>query len=307
MTELDIPVPRLSFGKDDPELRAKPELAKALAAFQAEMPKIVKGSKAEIRPRDSAAYSYEYAELGDVVEAVSPLLGRHGLAFLCKPTWLLVNGQAMFVLVYKLMHQSGEQEVGLWPLPPPDRAGAQQLGSAITYGRRYAFQAVTGVAPGPGEDDDGGQAQEAPRPEAAPAQWAMADPTQKRRITNAMAEMGVTEDQRMAWVTGIRGIDTGSLDELTREQADALLDDLRPAGRQARTDVIGMLKGIGVEDQGEVLARLADWTGRVITGTADLRRYELAMVMRKAGEVRHAMDQQNHRAEGMLPDVDPAD
>jgi len=116
---------------------------------------------------------------------------------------------------------------------------------------------------------------------------------------NALTEMGVADDMdtRMAWITGIRGIDTSNLDELTQEQADALLADFKPAGRQARTDVIGMLKGIGVEDQAQVLQRLSDWTGRQIAGTADLRYYELAMVMRKAGEVRAEMDRQNHQAE----------
>jgi hypothetical protein len=122
---------------------AQPELAKALAAVQQELPVIGKQHTA-----DAGTYSYPYADLTDISSALMPILGKHGLSFLAKPT--LADGA--FVLAYSLLHVSGEREDGLYPLPMG--GNPQSIGSAISYGRRYCLCAVTGVAPG-GSDDDG--------------------------------------------------------------------------------------------------------------------------------------------------------
>jgi len=278
------------------ELTPKPALAAALSAFQAEMPRVVKANRADIVPREGRAYSYDYADLGAMTETVLPLLSKHGLAWLAKPTWLRLGESISFVLVYKLMHKSGEQEVGIWPLPDPSRARPQDLGSAITYARRYSFQALTGVAPA--EDDDGAAAQNAPLPETPEVPKGKIEPGQARRIVARLTEMGVPEgEQQMAWITGITGVYTEDLEGLTRQMAAELLDALRPAGRQARTDVIGALKGIGLTEQNDVLARLADWSGREIAKTADLTVWEAGMAMRKAGQVKAGMDAQDQAGE----------
>jgi hypothetical protein len=87
-------------------------------------------------------------------------------------------------IIYALKHESGESEDGFWPLPDPTRVKPQDLGSWITYWRRYAFLAVTNTFPS-GEDDDGKQAQQAPRESwdnAQPVRQAM---DQHRRGVNS--------------------------------------------------------------------------------------------------------------------------
>jgi len=143
---------------------ANPGLNAALAAVQAEYPKVAKGKTA-----DTGTYSYDYADLASISETVLPLLGRNGLAFIAKPTR---NSDGDFVLAYSLVHKSGEREDGQYPLP--SSGNAQALGSAITYARRYSLCAITGIAPG-GEDDDGAAASQhetqasRPRRQQAPA------------------------------------------------------------------------------------------------------------------------------------------
>lgn len=138
-------------------------LATALAAFQAELPKLAKDQSAKVTGETNdgrkISYSYGYAGLDTVTEEVSPALGKHGLSFTAFPT-MLDNG--IFVLFYALLHEAGEVREGTWPLPDPMRTKPQQLGSAITYARRYAFMAVTNTFPG-GEDDDGAQSVPAQR------------------------------------------------------------------------------------------------------------------------------------------------
>lgn len=138
-------------------------LAQALAAFQAELPKIRKDETAKVTGENKAtgakvSYSYGYAGLDTVVDTVLPVLGKHGLSITSKSTYT----DASFMLEVSLLHESGERETGYWPLPDPRRVGPQDLGSAYTYGRRYLTLALTGTFPG-GEDDDGAKAQSAPR------------------------------------------------------------------------------------------------------------------------------------------------
>lgn len=148
-----------------------PALNEALAKFQAALPQVGKGEQADVPGKDGKrGYSYKYADLADISKAVLPLLGQFGLAFTAKPT-TLPNGA--FVLHYKLTHSSGEKDEGFYKLPDPDRTGPQQVGSAITYARRYTLCAVTGIHPD-GEDDDGARAQSAPY--TASEAWETASP-----------------------------------------------------------------------------------------------------------------------------------
>jgi hypothetical protein len=127
-------------------------LAAALARVQAALPHVGKDKTAQVRS-EKGSYSYRYADLADIAQAIHPLLSAEGLAWTAKPT---LDTDGRFVLAYSLLHgPSGEREDGTYPLPDPTRSTPQQIGSAITYGRRYCLTAVTGVAV---DDDDDGQA-----------------------------------------------------------------------------------------------------------------------------------------------------
>lgn len=126
-------------------------LTAALAAFQAELPKVHKGS---INPH----FKSKFASLEDMTAVVLPLLGEHGLAWATLPT--VEDGQ--FVLKYRLLHESGTEIGGIYPL---GGSNAQQRGSEITYARRYALSAVTGIA---ADEDDDGNAASQPKKQAKP-------------------------------------------------------------------------------------------------------------------------------------------
>lgn len=126
------------------------DFAAALAAFQAEVPPIGKTAKA-----DAGKYGYSYATLDHILSTIGPLLAKHGFAYTALPT-MTEHG---FALRYALLHKAGHREEGFYPLPDPERIDPQKIGSAISYARRYALTAVTGVAPAD-EDDDGAKAAE---------------------------------------------------------------------------------------------------------------------------------------------------
>lgn len=126
-------------------------LASALARVQARLPYVHKGKTAKVPGKDGKqGYSYTYADLSDIAAILHPVLAAHDLAWTAAPT-LLASG---FVLAYQLMHApSGEAIQGHYPLGDPRSMTPQQIGSAITYARRYCLCSVTGIVPD--EDDDG--------------------------------------------------------------------------------------------------------------------------------------------------------
>lgn len=139
------------------------EIYKALVAFQKELPNVSKGNTAK-----AGSFSYKYADLTDVTEKIMPVLTKHGLAFMAFPTMV----EDRFVLNYCLVHSSGDEISGMYPLP--SHGSPQEIGSAITYARRYALVAVTGVAPGGDDDDAAAATAAAKRPAPAkpePVKW----------------------------------------------------------------------------------------------------------------------------------------
>lgn len=129
-------------------------LAAALAAFIGECPPIHKANRASVPTKSGGQYSYDYADLHDVLEVVNPVLARHGL-HLSTPVKMTKRG---FGIRWKLRHVSGQTDKGFYPLPDPLRTPPQEMGSMQTYDRRYIVCSVLGVAPG-GDDDDAQTAQ----------------------------------------------------------------------------------------------------------------------------------------------------
>jgi hypothetical protein len=126
------------------------QLAAAKARAQAAFESIGKGSAANIGGR----YSYTYADMATVLAAVVPALSKEGLAVFQPPR--LVDG-AVVVTTLLVHGESGEWISEDLSLPVVDPTDARSVGSAITYGRRYALQGLLGIA-SEEEDDDAEQA-----------------------------------------------------------------------------------------------------------------------------------------------------
>lgn len=124
-------------------------LAGALAKAQAELPTIPRTKTATIRS-EKANYTYQYAELGNILALARPVLGKHGLAV----TQLMVDHK----LITWLMHEAGGRLESILDIPTFNLP--QALGSWLTYMRRYTISALLGIAPE--DDDDGSVAQDNP-------------------------------------------------------------------------------------------------------------------------------------------------
>ena len=199
------------------------ELAAALAAFQAEAPTVSKGKTAKVPTKAGGSYSYTYANLADVVEAAYPLLSKHGLSFSCVPRTTERGG---YELAGILLHSSGESLEGSLPLSGNT---PQELGSALTYMRRYLLGAMTGLVTD--DDDDGAAASQRPRPasrqEARPDTGEVATEAQQRALHAAAHARNWTRDDLMERLSRQFQRQITSTADLTKAEASQVLDKLK--------------------------------------------------------------------------------
>jgi len=134
------------------------ELAAALAKASAKFPRIERGRTATVYPKDKdkKSYSYDYADLDDVLSAVRGPLAENGLTIShdCR----VIRDPLCVEVVARLDHASGQWRESE-PLPMPcegTMSSAQQIGSACTYGKRYTTQNILGISTD--SDDDGNAA-----------------------------------------------------------------------------------------------------------------------------------------------------
>lgn len=126
---------------------ARKEFDAATAALRADLPKLIKTSKVNYN-----STSYKHEDLAEIIEALAPVLSKHGLSF----RWKTASSPTSVSVTCVLVHKSGHsEETGL--CAAPDNSGGknpiQGIGSAVSYLQRYTLKAALGVAAA--EDDDG--------------------------------------------------------------------------------------------------------------------------------------------------------
>jgi hypothetical protein len=140
------------------------ELAAALAKAQ------MKIRNAEL-DRVNPHFKNRYATLGSIINAVKIPLAEQGLA-----TMQTVRMDGTTVVVSTMItHSSGQwiEEAASFPLP--ERSTVQQLGSCVTYLRRYSLSAICGIVGDEDDDGEGDRVERAPEPRREPFK-----PTQAR-------------------------------------------------------------------------------------------------------------------------------
>lgn len=236
-------------------------LAEALAAFQVDPPVLTKNRDGQVGNQRT-----KYADLVQVNKQVLARLNELGVIYTTAPT-LLDDGK--FVLQYELKHvPSGDALGGRYPLKLSENP--QQMGSAISYARRYVLLALTGVA-AEDEDDDGqaasgrryAQRAQPPRRQAAqaedrptaqraqrPARAAGPalpgeagpglSPAQRGMLLGLFGKVGIDDrDARLRTASTLVGRTLGSANELSKSEASALIDVLQAAAESG--DPAGVL------------------------------------------------------------------
>jgi hypothetical protein len=115
------------------------EVYQALLSAKKDIGKVAKNAK-------NPHFKNSYADINALIEAVEPILLDNGLILLQPVNDLIVTT--------RIIHAESGQEVSS-SIALPNASTPQQLGSAITYYRRYTLQSLLSLQ---AEDDDGNEA-----------------------------------------------------------------------------------------------------------------------------------------------------
>jgi len=135
------------------KLKSQHPIALALAEAQAEWKQPARNQTGQVGPR-----RYRYADLASVIQLHSKHLAPRGVALtqdaqVCPQPEPAVGWNVVVTTALKSADDS--METSLTMPVPMENPTPQQIGSALTYGRRYGLMSLLGVA---AEDDDDGAA-----------------------------------------------------------------------------------------------------------------------------------------------------
>lgn len=245
------------------------EFATAMVAAKKAFGPVVKDHKARIKS-DKASYDYSYADLAAVLEACEEHLLNAGI-FVAQES---VADGARVTVSLRMVHAGSGQWIEYEPLTmTASNATPQQLGSAITYARRYQLVTALGLAP---QDDDGAaasandrpayddarrqrpqQTQRPPAQTAAPAADAPAELQEKIKawLRKAGCDTQAKANLVLQWATGSVFGDAIPCQAIVDPTlAQATLERLRELHRQGVTDSQWLTKATAAKEADAALA-----------------------------------------------------
>lgn len=123
---------------------AEQEFARAMAAFKAECPPLIKARTAKIITKGGGSYSFDYADLDDIAKVIDPVLHRHGLSY----SWdSLIEGGALTCICI-IRHVNGHSQPSRFTLPienPSAMNPQQKVGAAMSFAQRRSLCSALGL------------------------------------------------------------------------------------------------------------------------------------------------------------------
>ena len=180
------------------------ELAAALAKAQGQ----IEGAK---KSSSNPFFKSKYADLAECWNTCREALTANGISVIQMPEEIDENGRLNITTM--LAHSSG-QYISSTLTMTVTKLDPQAIGSAITYGRRYALAAMVGLAQ---EDDDG--------------EKAMARPKDKKSAESPINITSVSENGAVRFINGVqcqiqdRNGDWHDIEFLKIEVLEKLLND----------------------------------------------------------------------------------
>lgn len=102
--------------------------------------------------------TYKYLNLATILKTIKPVFEKHGLAFSQSVTFDNAGEARQVIGTVKTIIFDNEEQMVACSYPFFVTGDPQQVGSAITYARRYSLYAVLGIFPD--KDDDGAYAKQ---------------------------------------------------------------------------------------------------------------------------------------------------
>ena len=184
----------------------------ALAGFQATVPAIGKNQRA-----NTGKFGYSYADLAEILSVIRKPLAAHGFAYTQTVAFDADSHAALVTRLYWGGSQVADSFMPINTQLPP-----QQVGSQLTYMRRYSLLAILGIQP-VNEDDDGAAAQTHWQQPVKAKRAPRVDQGAWSEILDLAQTRGLTEEQlaqSVEWVSEGQAHDPA---ELTQNEAEQLI------------------------------------------------------------------------------------
>jgi hypothetical protein len=136
-------------------LEARRAFDAAMAAARAELKPIAKKRLVDFPAKDEgkSRTTYKHESLGDVAEAIDPILAKFGLSYRFRTKAAPDQPITVVCIVTHAMGHAEENEITAKHDATGNKNSIQAIGSTITYLQRYTLKAALGLAAA--YDDDG--------------------------------------------------------------------------------------------------------------------------------------------------------
>jgi len=190
-------------------------------AAHAEIENIAQNREVEVPIKDKnnpgnfkGKYKFQYATLAGILHHIRPALTKHGVWF--------VQFIRMGEMVTRIIHKSG-QWIEAGHLPMPNISGSpQDIGSIVSYFKRYSLSMAFGLASEEDNDGEVGDRQVEFRSRGTPRDRAP-EPQQEQR-----SAAPATPEPEEGWAAWSRGF----IEKVNDAATESLLDDLIEADKQ---------------------------------------------------------------------------
>lgn len=161
--------------------------------------------------------TYKYLNLATILKTIKPVFEKHGLAFSQRVTFDNAGESRQVIGTVETIIFDDEEQMVACSYPFFVTGDPQQVGSAITYARRYSLYAVLGIFPD--KDDDGAYAkqryEDADRPISA---------EQYADLVKAMDARNIPSDARGEFINGTLNRQVRGWRGLTQTDLNSLLN-----------------------------------------------------------------------------------
>lgn len=206
-------------------------LAEALATAHTTIENVAQNREVEVPIKDKATgaikgkYKFSYATLAGILHHVRPTLTENGIWY----TQFVRDG----MMVTRLFHKSGEwMDTGHVPMPDV-KGSPQDIGSIISYFKRYSLSAALGLA---SEEDNEGE--QGDREVSFRARGAA-------RVSSAPEDAEPVEEPPQGWGDWARGLIAVIAEKNNNEELDGLRDTNKRLINAARRVDKAMYDDIG--------------------------------------------------------------
>lgn len=168
-------------------------------------------------------FQSKYVSLPKLLATVRPVLAKHGLAISQR-----IQAEDTRLILQTVVHYEHDREIlVVASYPVPLQGNPQQVGSAITYARRYSLMAALGIMGDP--DDDGNLAASQPQQASQAVKPGKLTPGQASSLWDAAKNRGLTQQQLLAAASQAAGQEITRLRDLPASMYNGLLQAIEAA------------------------------------------------------------------------------